>query len=552
MLDNGILSYYKSQDDVNSGCKGSVKLSVCDISVHASDSTRLDLIIPGEQHFYLKATNPQTRQEWLVALGSSKASMGKTNEDSENVTHDLLKTKRSELRLYCDLLVQQIHSVKMAATQKDGPDIEKLDQATSLISPTCDTFIQTMEECMELIQSTLQYEGTRSPNTPITDAALPTSPLKVPNKKHRNVHRQNSTDKVSVHNSRSPSVSSVDTNPPSGPSSRHRTASDASLSDITPKDNSTVNSIPNSALHNQSGRPLNQGSDKGTVQSNSPGSKPSVNKLPNIKENGAMNSGLNLNNSTETSLTGLKIKQTVTGNSSETGYHSNDEASSEGDVFLDPIEPRVPTFFSVMETSFMDLKLDEDGGIPVDAFLDSCKNLLPIFDKLNSTAFAPVKMDFQGNIRKVRTKYLVHPEEFTTLQSIILHEISKKQQHLPSSATMALLWMKRSLEFIAGFLEEIKKGEENLSVAASNSYSASLKPYHGWVVRGVFAVAVKALPYRSTFLSLLNPSEGTVDEQVFLSSLMSDIDTFCSASNVVIKILDDFLTANNLNIDEQI
>ena len=32
ILDNGILSYYKSQDDVNTGCKGSVKMSVCDIS----------------------------------------------------------------------------------------------------------------------------------------------------------------------------------------------------------------------------------------------------------------------------------------------------------------------------------------------------------------------------------------------------------------------------------------------------------------------------------------------------------------------------------------
>jgi hypothetical protein len=40
-----------------------------------------------------------------------------------------------------------------------------------------------MEECMQLIQASLPYEGSRSPNTPITDAALPPSPLKLPNKK---------------------------------------------------------------------------------------------------------------------------------------------------------------------------------------------------------------------------------------------------------------------------------------------------------------------------------------------------------------------------------
>lgn len=63
---------------------------------------------------------------------------------------------------------------------------------------------------------------------------------------------------------------------------------------------------------------------------------------------------------------------------------------------------------------------------------------------------------------------------------------------------------------------------------------------------------MKALPYRSTFLSLLNPNKQEVDEQILHASLMTDIDTFCSACNVVVKILDDFFTANNLNIDEQI
>lgn len=43
------------------------------ISVHPSDPTRLELIIPGEQHFYVRAVNAAERQRWLVALGSSKA-----------------------------------------------------------------------------------------------------------------------------------------------------------------------------------------------------------------------------------------------------------------------------------------------------------------------------------------------------------------------------------------------------------------------------------------------------------------------------------------------
>lgn len=37
------------------------------------DNTRLDLVIPGQQHMYLRAPSPQDRQKWLVALGSAKA-----------------------------------------------------------------------------------------------------------------------------------------------------------------------------------------------------------------------------------------------------------------------------------------------------------------------------------------------------------------------------------------------------------------------------------------------------------------------------------------------
>lgn len=32
ILDNGILSYYKSQDEVNQGCKGSLKVQACQIN----------------------------------------------------------------------------------------------------------------------------------------------------------------------------------------------------------------------------------------------------------------------------------------------------------------------------------------------------------------------------------------------------------------------------------------------------------------------------------------------------------------------------------------
>ncbi|XP_036071491.1 pleckstrin homology domain-containing family A member 3 isoform X2 [Oryzias melastigma] len=109
VLENGVISYYDSEDDVNKGSKGSIKMSVCDIKVHPTDSTRLELIIPGEQHFYVRAVNAAERQRWLVALGSSKAG---NLDGNKHVGPECLRTKMSELRLYCDLLVQQVQTIQ--------------------------------------------------------------------------------------------------------------------------------------------------------------------------------------------------------------------------------------------------------------------------------------------------------------------------------------------------------------------------------------------------------------------------------------------------------
>jgi hypothetical protein len=37
---------------------------------------------------------------------------------------DTLKARKSELRLYCDLLMQQVHMVKTAVSQEGGPEVQ--------------------------------------------------------------------------------------------------------------------------------------------------------------------------------------------------------------------------------------------------------------------------------------------------------------------------------------------------------------------------------------------------------------------------------------------
>lgn len=59
-------------------------------SVHPTDAARLDLIIHGEQHYYVKAATTKERQEWLVALGSAKAMLNNSGRAADSGNCDVM------------------------------------------------------------------------------------------------------------------------------------------------------------------------------------------------------------------------------------------------------------------------------------------------------------------------------------------------------------------------------------------------------------------------------------------------------------------------------
>ncbi|KAF7240365.1 Pleckstrin-likey domain-containing family A member 3 [Varanus komodoensis] len=134
------------------------------MSLHATDPTRMELVIPGEQYFYLKAGGAAERQKWLVALGSSKACLGDSRSQKEkelDLDNESLGRKLSELRLYCDVLTQQVLAVQDATHSQDNGsplDIQKMNDASSLLRATCSQFISTLEDCMKFANTRLAPE----------------------------------------------------------------------------------------------------------------------------------------------------------------------------------------------------------------------------------------------------------------------------------------------------------------------------------------------------------------------------------------------------------
>ncbi|XP_048806669.1 pleckstrin homology domain-containing family A member 8 isoform X2 [Lagopus muta] len=445
LLCGGILSYYDSQEDAWKGCKGSIQMAVCEIQVHPADNTRMDLIIPGEQYFYLKARNAVERQKWLVALGTAKACLTdsrtqKEKEFTENT--EALKTKMSELRLYCNLLVQQVHKTKEASISAvSEPEIKH-----SVLSSHTST-----ERQMEL------------------------NPC------------ENGSVKAEINQQEQTFIKSL------------------ACLNLETNDGSSVVSVEDHIAEDSAGM-----------------KEDGENKLQAVENLDAQK----LLQSETNSLSGLTLCEE---DENENGF---------------------PTFFSVMSNRFSDIELQEEEGIPTEEFLESCYAIVPVLDKLGPTVFAPVKMDFVGNIKKINQKFITNKEEFDTLQKIVLHEVSAGVAQVRNSATEALLWLKRGLKFLKGFLTEVKNGEKNIQTALNNAYGKTLRQHHGWVVRGVFALALRAAPTYEDFVAALSVEDCDPQEETFYKAMQRDLNIYLPAMEKQLNILDTLYEVHGLESDE--
>uniref|UniRef100_A0A8C2XEY0 Pleckstrin homology domain-containing family A member 8 n=1 Tax=Cyclopterus lumpus TaxID=8103 RepID=A0A8C2XEY0_CYCLU len=506
VLEGGTLSYYDSQEDAWKGCKGSIKISVCEIQVNSSDSTRVDLTIPGEQYFYLRAINPAERQKWLVALGTAKACLtdNRTKREKElQENTEALKTKMSELRLYCDLLLQQVNKIK--ENDELGDTAETGIDTGNMVKSTCTTFLKTLEECMQIANHTFSTDvATQSP-----PGSPPVAAIK-PQKVHLCHHSYILTKTIFSINI-------------------HCTCL-LCHTDIDAADS-------NRSVQEEGGDPTLH-----TTQNTS--------ETEHYQQPAEMDEENEADDQKETKQEQLhKVDQ-----SQEEPVPDKADAQHEGETSRDSPESedteQVETFFSTMSHRFSDIRLDDDNGIPTQEFLDSCYAIVPVLDKLGSTVFAPVKMDFVGNIKKINQKLMSDPDSFPTLQSIVLYEVQTDVARVRNSATEALLWLGRGLKFLKEFLSEVNAGERDIQGALNNAYGKTLRQYHGWVVRGVFALALRAAPSYPSFAAALVSTEGDELKGGFTSGMHSDLGVYLPAMGKQLAILDALYEEYNLESDE--
>ncbi|RHZ88579.1 hypothetical protein Glove_22g187 [Diversispora epigaea] len=86
VLENGILSYFKNQDDARNSCRGSINMiNSTTISIDKSDAQRFSIIGKGGVRYHLRAAYPNEAKRWITALTRSTI---KYDKDQKNIRSD--------------------------------------------------------------------------------------------------------------------------------------------------------------------------------------------------------------------------------------------------------------------------------------------------------------------------------------------------------------------------------------------------------------------------------------------------------------------------------
>ncbi|KAG0039139.1 hypothetical protein BGZ82_009494 [Podila clonocystis] len=167
------------------------------------------------------------------------------------------------------------------------------------------------------------------------------------------------------------------------------------------------------------------------------------------------------------------------------------------------------TYFKTTPRNYSDVSVTAD-GIDTDQFLQATEGLVKIFD-LFGTVFSVVQKDMNGNVKKIRERFLTNPAGNSTLQKLVLAEKAEKTK----TATEGLLWLTRGLDFTLQSLERSEANpSEELSASFTKGYEGTLRPHHGMLVRPIFAMAMKACPYRADFYAKLGSDQGLVQQDL--------------------------------------
>jgi len=191
-----------------------------------------------------------------------------------------------------------------------------------------------------------------------------------------------------------------------------------------------------------------------------------------------------------------------------------------------------PYFETVKSFAYVPIS---DAGVDTRTFLEASDGLVQLFDLFGSGVFGFVQSDIRSNINGVRTRYEATQDASVTLERLVENEALEAQK----SGIPCLVRLMRGLALTCKALQNMQADEScELHVCFKRSYDEVLSHHHGFFIRSVVSVAIRAVPRRGDFYARV--AQGSSFEKLDV-----ELAKWLSALDVIVKRISIFLEKGN-------
>lgn len=174
VLNNGTLSYYKSEEDSGFGCRGAISLHKAIIKPHDLDECRFDISV-NDCTWYLRADSAEEKAHWVQALDAYKAENSDVNLQRHGSSGSLqsttlsttsgssfqrcrgLREKLNEIETFQGILCNQVETLQKyfdqcvdIANENATPNPVDFRGEALTFKATTQAVLTTMRHCLDL------------------------------------------------------------------------------------------------------------------------------------------------------------------------------------------------------------------------------------------------------------------------------------------------------------------------------------------------------------------------------------------------------------------
>jgi hypothetical protein len=100
VLEDGVMSYYKHQDDAGSACRGAINMKIAQLNMDPTEKTKFEIIGKSSVKYHLKANHEVEAKRWFWALNNSiqwTKDQAKEEEKQKQKNAEMLRHAKAEV-----------------------------------------------------------------------------------------------------------------------------------------------------------------------------------------------------------------------------------------------------------------------------------------------------------------------------------------------------------------------------------------------------------------------------------------------------------------------